>query len=85
MNTTFKTTVLSLSAALAVVAAHLAIAGAAASQMNVKADHAMIPVLHAEKIVVTAKRLEVFTADKIVVQARAKSTQIAVLQWNTVV
>lgn len=82
MNATCKTTVLTLAA---VAAAHIVIAGAAATQMNSQAASAMLPVVHADKIVVTAKRMEVFTADKIVVRATPKTAQLAVLSWNRVV
>ena len=86
MTRTFK---FSAVAAIAVLAAHAAIALSAGSSLQSAADLAVMPVVKADKIVVTGKALAVVKADKITVTAKRPATgtlahTMALTSWNVV-
>ena len=79
MTSTFK---LSAVAALAVVAAHAAIGFTSASSLQHAADVAVMPIVKAEKITVTAKPMQVVKAEKITITAKRADAAVALTNWN---
>lgn len=65
-QTAVKTSILVVAT---IAAAHIAVFGGAAGLMQGAADHAMIPVLKAEPIIVRASSLQIVKADRIEVRA----------------
>ncbi len=55
--------------ATTIVAAHFVAFGSAAVSLQTSADHAMIPVIKAEPIIVRASSLQIVKADRIEVRA----------------
>ncbi len=66
MFTTAKTAAVVIAA---IVGAHFAAFGSAAVTLQTSADHAMIPVVKAEPIIVRASSLQIVKADRIEVRA----------------
>jgi hypothetical protein len=54
-----------------IVAAHAVVGAASFNVLQDKADHAMLPVVKAERIVVSAKPVQIVKAEKITVSAKA--------------
>jgi hypothetical protein len=65
MSTSFKTAAF---IATAVIAAHAAIGAFSASALQTAADQAVMPIVKAEPIIVSAKGLQIVKADRIEVR-----------------
>ena len=79
MTHTFK---LSTVAAFAVITAHAAIGFTSASSLQHAADVAVMPIVKAEKIVVSGKALQIVKAEKITVTAKRADAAVALTSWN---
>jgi hypothetical protein len=83
MFTSFKTAAI---VATVTIAAHAAIGFSAGSAMQNTADVVMMPILKAEKIVVSGKAMQIVKADKITVTAKpmqiVKAEKITVTATN---
>ncbi len=69
MFTSAKTAAFAITVMATIVAAHFVAFGSAAVSLQTSADHAMIPVIKAEPIIVRASSLQIVKAGRIEVRA----------------
>lgn len=79
MHTNLKTAAFALAA---VVAAHALVGAASYSALQTKADHAVMPIVAAERIEVRSR--QVVKAERIVVSAKRDGLQLALTRWAAV-
>ncbi len=69
MFTSAKTAAVAITVMSSLLVAHFVAFGSAAVSLQTSADHAMIPVIKAEPIIVRASSLQIVKADRIEVRA----------------